>query len=610
MDVGKLDEEALRHELTIRKMMVDTASKARADLRQRLKDEKVDPSLCPTNITEEVDQEVKEVAEYFERMVVQYTKLKNFSVDRQLRDAVYSKLCHVEGRWARIHRETIEDINNRTVFDVFEAQLIETRETFFGDRVPYIVVRRTDTDRQDSFNTSEQTDELTAEEKKELEEMKKRTDELMNKRAKARRHQVSDTHEVEEPTEEEIEEAKEEEEREKQRKIDEQIRQSARGSGSGVIPGSHPPGQFSSGQNFSPLNPDPLFPSQSNPLSSANGNVAGVQSSQLPLNSTMFSQTRPAKIPAFPPHKWSIKFSGETDGSVITFIKDAENMAISQNLDGAVLGSQISCLLKGKAADWYRAFGNRYVTWNQMVAALKDEYLPEDYDNKVDNDIISTKQREDETFHDFCVKMELLFMRRSVVLSESQKLSRLKINMRKEYKYPGVKEMKSIDELKKANHYLDSIDERFNKQHKAAPKPLQRVCEVQVEQTQAEDSSKQDEAFVNDIERLEQQVAALSQQFNNMNGRFRSDDNITCYCCDKKGHRAMQCPQKPSGVFCFRCMKPGVYSNTPHDCRKQNNITTRVFNNSNNTNSTQNNTAQNGASWRNPNQSGNSNGGH
>jgi hypothetical protein len=471
MQASRLDNTALRFELKIRNLHIEEKMDQNArKLRQALRDENADPSQRPCPKLDPLE-EAPEIMSYITKLQ-EATTFTDFRKGEKCYEDVYAQLCHIEGRVAYVDWTVSDDAIKFQ--DAINKMSSDLRAQHFADKAPYVKVTQRKVDEEGLISFSEN-------EEKQLEAMEQKVIELKKKKELATIRERSQLHEIEETqSEDEREEANELEELRREVKRlqleraqnngmqrDQSNGSLGRGSSSGVANGPPPP------QNPHPQNapriPNPFDPINPNPSSSAQYNAANNSFLNDPqFNSTSVHSRRTNSLPV---HKWQIYFDGKSDGEVIAFIKDVENMAIAQRTSVDDVRQGISTLLKGSARDWYRVCGYQLGTWTMFVSGLKEFFLPADFDHRVDADIRATMQNETETFQEFCIRMELVFMKLSYEMPEFMKVEHLKHNMHRSYKTADVARLKTINELREACRYVDSINERFRAAKARPEKP-------------------------------------------------------------------------------------------------------------------------------------------
>ena len=460
---------------------------------------------------------------------------------------MYSQLCQLEGRTTYTDWLTTE--TNRKMLDGLETCFMALRNKFFANRPPFVTVKPRMSVEEDEENFTENQEE-------ELRELERRVQELKLWKGQKTMRVVSYEQEFDETISDDEHDANEERqqhEEESRRNSREALRRnvndpSGRGTRSGVA--NRPPPPNNPHPQNSPRNSDPFNHFYPNPYSSAQQNAAS--------NSTFFEQgmnqartsnnRRQNSLPVF---KWPIQFDGKVDGEVISFIKDVENMAIAQLTSLDELRRGISILLKGKAQDWYRVYGYQFNSWVDIVNGLKEEFLPTDFDHRVDAEIRATKQTDSETFQEFCIRMELVFMKLSYPMHESMKVEHLKHNMHRSYKTPDVARLRTIYELREACRYVDSINERGRTvtQRVERPQNFRQVPRVYAVQENFRDEFRKadDENEVNpeNVEQLQgtqelqreiQEIQAMTREIRQRQQRDFSE--VKCYNCNEFGHFA------------------------------------------------------------------------
>lgn len=469
MNVTRLDNDALRFECKIRKLpykdddQQHNAKQLRFALRHELRDKKVivpHPPLDPTN-------EVLEITVYLSGLLEKCT-LSTFKKGDKDAEDVYSQLCHAEGRIAYVNWDAGGEEMKKHQADLLKrAEDIRTK--YFPHKTLYINYAKEAVDEQG--NPLQFTDE----QEKELQEVQEKLERLMKLKRDATpgevtRNNVFDETQSDDEFEEQLERERQTNEmrqgaewlRIQQERADQQRR-------------SYEAGVKRNTQSF-PRNSNPPKTQDIPEQPQFQKTTSGTKQNH-PFNesfaSDRFNSTRSHErhSNSLPMHKWQMKFSGNADGEVVIFLKDVENMAIAQNTSMDELRKSIGLLLKGRAHDWYRVYGYVAGTWSDFVQRIKEEYLPADFDHRVAEEIRLTKQMPSETFQEFCVRMEMIFMKKTRLLTESEKVEHIKHNMLQLYKTPEIAKLTTVQEMRDNCRYVDSINGRIGTAKPITEKP-------------------------------------------------------------------------------------------------------------------------------------------
>jgi hypothetical protein len=551
MDPSRLDEQALRYELKIRDIEFVSVINARRELRVRLREEKLDPTKRPAVQIEDSNDEITTMHAYFNDLL-EYTQLSTFERS-ELAGMVYSRLCHLERRFTQAAWDTLNDVT-KPLYENLDLKLKEMRGKFYREKPLYVIETVNAIAEQNAVSFTEEEQKAMDDKKAEFDKIRAEFEALRAKKARATLHEISYAHV------DDLEDVmSEEEEIEQGNQNDDNVR---------VIL-SQP--QVVNVQQASQVNGNRTVQSMSDDHPFAN-----VQS-----NSTM---ARP--MPAFSSrgnclaiHKWQYSYDGKCDGTVISFLKDVESMAEAQATSESDLRRGISTLLKDKALDWYRANGNACATWEKFKSEIKAEFLPTGFDRKVEDEIRSTVQDDCETFQQFCVRMELMFMKLSYNLSDERKLDHLTNNMRREYKTTETVKIKTLKDLREACRYLDSINGRYDatstskSRNTASAKAPLRVFAVESESEAPASVSEPSASAPTATGDLAKEIAALqalSRQLRSQGPSQGAARQRCCHNCNATTHVFRDCPQ-PRKKFCRFCGHKEVLATDPHGCRNRNN---------------------------------------
>lgn len=132
-------------------------------------------------------------------------------------------------------------------------------------------------------------------------------------------------------------------------------------------------------------------------------------------------------------YKWNLKFSGDGNQSLMTFLADVEDKRVSRRVSHEALFQSSSELLSGTALIWFRSRRSSIATWPELVEQLKKTFLDPNYDDQLMGEIRRRTQGADEKPAIYLAKMRSLFDRLATPLSEGQKVEIVEQRLRKEY---------------------------------------------------------------------------------------------------------------------------------------------------------------------------------
>lgn len=133
-------------------------------------------------------------------------------------------------------------------------------------------------------------------------------------------------------------------------------------------------------------------------------------------------------------YHWNAIFNGNGQGlSLNEFLTRVNIYARGENVTEDQLLANIHLLLKGKAEHWFWGNINEFRTWTEFVAAIKREFLPQNYDFFLREEIQNRIQNPNESFSAFITDMKILFQRADPPLDENFKLYIVRRNMLPDY---------------------------------------------------------------------------------------------------------------------------------------------------------------------------------
>lgn len=249
-----------------------------------------------------------------------------------------------------------------------------------------------------------------------------------------------------------------------------------------------------------------------------------------------------------PIHKWDISFTGEKSSiSVNAFIERVEEYKMARGVKDSDLYSSVVDLLRGKALIWYRSVRSQISSWTDFVKALREEFLPFDYETDLWNEIRSRVQGPNERIGEYFACMINLFSRLSVKPAHKEQLTILRRNITPYFIHGlGLRDINSVEELLMCCKKLESAKELANKSRT----PSNKLCLLEPDLACSTASS----SSYSENRRGRNSVSSIQPR--NNNGR--------CWNCGNEGHSFSDCSIPRARKFCFRCGRANV---TKYTCQ-------------------------------------------
>ncbi|XP_072385439.1 uncharacterized protein [Diabrotica undecimpunctata] len=231
-----------------------------------------------------------------------------------------------------------------------------------------------------------------------------------------------------------------------------------------------------------------------------------------------YSQSSASPVKSVPVYKWGIKkFSGKEP--LIPFLEQIETLKFSRNCTDEDLFISAGDLFEGAAFTWWHNHFTKksFNSWSELVASLKETYLPYNYERNLWEQIRSTKQSFKQPVSAYISYMESLMLRSSKSIPECEKVDEIINGLLPDYvKALAFQDVESVADLTK-------------------------YC-------------KRFEAALTISSRSKFSVESLSS-------------SATCWNCNMTGHTFQVC-NKPKRKFCHGCGFKNITTNECSRCSK------------------------------------------
>lgn len=297
-----------------------------------------------------------------------------------------------------------------------------------------------------------------------------------------------------------------------------------------------------------------------------------------------------------PVHQWKISFSGEGHGlHLYDFLSELQMFQRSEGVTDNQIFSSVVHLLTGRARLWYRSWVDSFESWDELVTAMKTEFLPPKSDFKLLASISNRRQKQTETFAEYLTLMQSLFKHLTNPVSEQYKLCIIEENMLTKYAIAtSVLEIRTIDQLSQVCRRVDyayaksppavpferGFDQRnfVRGQNQNRSRALNLVeamhqppndtfnfpgLNIGNDEVQCEAPLSGHKEQPQSDEILEMRRA----RYNN-NSVDPNQERRECYNCRRVGHSFSACPSPQKGQFCFRCGSRDVTTFNCRNCAK------------------------------------------
>lgn len=271
-------------------------------------------------------------------------------------------------------------------------------------------------------------------------------------------------------------------------------------------------------------------------------------------------------VPVF---KWPVKFNGRSgSGSVNSFLQRVEELRIARKCSQERLFEAASDLFEDVALEWFRAQlrQKRFNSWNSLVSALKNDFLPRGYDEELWKQIERRTQHEDEPVVIYISIMENLFECLSEKPSEEKRLRTLLPRVLPGYQsHLALQDVPTISRLVQICRALED-SEKAKKCFK--PPPTKQISTLEpglaynslsnrlLTSTSSRDTNRRD--FGNSNHPTSSRSLGSSSQVSSLH----------CWQCNEVGHMKRDCRKRAKGPTCYGCGRKNVIRPNCPNCSK------------------------------------------
>ncbi|XP_055608403.1 uncharacterized protein LOC129755783 [Uranotaenia lowii] len=350
------------------------------------------------------------------------------------------------------------------------------------------------------------------------------------------------------------------------------------------------------------------------------------------LLSILREQNRHQRGPRGKPiHAWPFKYDGKGSPlDLIVFIKKVEKFAMTDDMNGDELMSQIKFLLVGKALDWFCLACNAYISWDEFKTRIKQQFIPRDFAQWIRKQVYCRVQKPNESFETFHWELTLMFGAADPPFSEMDQFHIMRTNLNQHFRLVSIAAqvsslaslIKVCEEVDEANINGSSFAGNSHRPQELGRANVYRQLRPQLQR----DNRPTTQQGINAIETentpqwnsplVQQNVPDMSQQYSNTNaglspamqnydlsresqtseprygnefigasfnavhvdnqGRNQRMPNrqttanttstLRCWQCGRDDHFFLTCPYPKTHLFCYRCGKQGYTVRNCTDC--------------------------------------------
>lgn len=287
----------------------------------------------------------------------------------------------------------------------------------------------------------------------------------------------------------------------------------------------------------------------------------------------------PVVSKSIPVCKWGIVFDGDTSKlSLSSFLQRVEELRKARNCSVEELFHSASDLFEGVAREWFRSQSRqrRFDSWRTLVVALRQDFLPSDYDDQLWKEIQQRTQGQEERVVIYISIMENLFSCLSEPPSQKEKLKIIRKNLLPSF-LPHLA-LQDIPDISTLTNICRALEDANILKKKFQPPP-RNVSVLEPGLAYIPPQVSNQESLSSDVCGSWQQHS--SRRYNNFqsnsgscyqgprNRQVKQIASMQCWRCNGAGHLQRDCKKRiPS---CHGCGKLNVIRPNCPNCTKNGN---------------------------------------
>lgn len=278
--------------------------------------------------------------------------------------------------------------------------------------------------------------------------------------------------------------------------------------------------------------------------------------SAVPLQNKNTFQEFSSNVPrsqSIPVYKWGIKFDNSQGQSIGAFLERVEELRRARGVTHCELFDSAVDLFAGSALIWYRSTLSRISSWDELCKEMRIVFQAPDYDFRLQQEIFSRVQGDNEHIDMFIAAMEGLYNRLASSVPESTRLKQIMHNL-----HPQLQDRLALFEI----NTLEDLRHLGRKAEAGRLRSLTRPTSYQ------NHTLEPDLAYAENHRRRSQPVGRVAST---QVKHFDSRSTVNCWNCGEPGHRFSLC-RKERKRFCFGCGAPDTLKTNCSKCGPKNGL--------------------------------------